>query len=168
VDELLVGVFIESHQPAPAEIVLDRDTTDLPLHGKQEERFFHGCYDGYCYLPLYVFCGDHVLCARLREAHHDAAYGCLPEIERIVKKIRAAWPEVKIVLRGDSGFCRNQPMSCCESNDVDYIFGRARNQRLRKIIGRQMQEATVQWKQTGKPARVSTGQWLTPCGAEGN
>jgi hypothetical protein len=156
VDELLVSVFIESHQQAPAEIVLDMDTTDLPLHGKQEGRFFHGYYDNYCYLPLYVFCGDHVLCARLREANHDAAFGSLPEIERIVKQIRAAWPEVKIVLRGDSGFCRNQLMSWCESNNVDYLFGMARNKRLRKIIGKQMHEATVQWQQTGKPARVFT------------
>jgi hypothetical protein len=156
VDELLVNVFIESHEQAPDEIVLDMDTTDLPLHGKQEGRFFHGYYDSYCYLPLYVFCGDHVLCARLREANHDAAYGSLSEIERIVKQIRTAWPEVKIILRGDSGFCRNQLMSWCESNDVDYLFGMARNQRLRKVIGRQMQEATVQWTQTGKPARVFT------------
>ena len=130
------------------------DTTDLPLHGKQEGRFFHGYYDSYCYLPLYVFCGDHVLCARLREANHDAAFGCLPEIERIVKQIRAAWPEVKIILRGDSGFCRNELMSWCESNGVDFCFGMARNKRLRRIIGQQMHEATSQWKQTGKPARV--------------
>jgi hypothetical protein len=156
VDELLVSVFIESHPQTPAEIVLDMDTTDLPLHGKQEGRFFHGYYDNYCYLPLYVFCGDHVLCARLREAKHDAAFGCLSEIERIVKQIRAAWPEVRIVLRGDSGFCRNQVMSWCESHDVDYVFGMARNKRLRKIIGKQMHEATLRWKQTGKPARVFT------------
>jgi hypothetical protein len=156
VDELLVSVFIESRAPAPDEIVLDMDTTDLPLHGKQEGRFFHGYYDNYCYLPLYVFCGDHVLCARLREANHDAAFGCLAEIERIVKQIRAAWPAVKIVLRGDSGFCRNQLMSWCESNNVDYLFGMARNKRLRKIIGKQMHEATMQWKQTGKPARIFT------------
>jgi hypothetical protein len=154
VDELLVKVFIESHQKAPAEIVLDMDTTDLPLHGKQEGRFFHGYYDNYCYLPLYVFCGDHVLCARLREANHDAAFGCLKETQRIVKQIRAAWPEVKIVLRGDSGFCRNELMSWCENNGVDYLFGMARNQRLRRIIGQQMHAATVQWQQTGKPARV--------------
>jgi hypothetical protein len=154
VDELLVKVFVESHEKAPAEIVLDMDTTDLPLHGKQEGRFFHGYYDNYCYLPLYVFCGDHVLCARLREANHDAAYGCLQEMQRIVKQIRAAWPEVKIVLRGDSGFCRNELMSWCESNGVDYLFGMARNKRLRRIIGQQMHEATVQWKQTGKAARV--------------
>jgi hypothetical protein len=154
VDELLVNVFIESHKKAPAEIVLDMDTTDLPLHGKQEGRFFHGYYDNYCYLPLYVFCGDHVLCARLREANHDAAYGCLPEIERIVKQIRAAWPEVKIVLRGDSGFCRNELMSWCENNGVDFLFGMARNKRLRGVIGQQMHKATVQWEATGKAARV--------------
>jgi DDE family transposase len=154
VDELLVRVFIESHGQAPAEIVLDMDTTDMPLHGKQEGRFFHGYYDSYCYLPLYVFCGDHVLCARMREANHDAAFGCLQEIERIVKQIRAAWPKVKIVLRGDSGFCRNELMNWCEHNDVDFLFGMARNKRLRRIIGQQMHEATVQWKQTGKPARV--------------
>jgi hypothetical protein len=156
VDELLVKVFIESYGEAPAEIVLDVDTTDLPLHGKQEGRFFHGYYDNYCYLPLYVFCGEHVLCARLREANHDASFGCLQEIRRIVAQIRAAWPEVKIVLRGDSGFCRNELMSWCEGNRVEFVFGLARNQRLRKIIGAQMHEATVQWNRTGKPARVFT------------
>lgn len=155
-DELLVELFIEAQRSAPAEIVLDVDTTDLPLHGEQEGRFFHGYYDSYCYLPLYVFCGDHVLCARLREANHDAAFGCLAEIRRIVGQIRAAWPEVKIVLRGDSGFCRNELMSWCENNGVDFVFGLARNQRLRKIIGQQMHEATQQWNRTGKPARVFT------------
>ena len=154
VDELLVNVFVESHRSAPAEIILDVDTTDLPLHGKQEGRFFHGYYDNYCYLPLYIFCGDHVLCARLREANHDAAFGCLAEIEKIVAQIRIAWPEVKIVLRGDSGFCRNELMSWCEANRVDFVFGLARNQRLRKIVGAEMHEATEQWNRTGKPARI--------------
>ena len=154
IDELLVSVFIESYQQAPAEIVPDMDTTDLPLHGKQEGRFFHGYYNNYCYLPLYVFCGDHVLCTRLREANHDAAFGCLQEIQRIVKQIRAAWPEVKIVLRGDSGFCRNELMSWCEGNGVDFLFGMARNKKLRRIIGQPMHEATVEWNRTGKPARV--------------
>jgi hypothetical protein len=154
IDELLVKVFIESHQSAPPEIVLDVDTTDLPLHGKQEGRFFHGYYDNYCYLPLYIFCGDHVLCARLREANHDAAFGCLGEIKRIVMQLRAAWPQVKIILRGDSGFCRNELMSWSEANRVEFVFGMARNQRLRKIIGAQMHEATGQWSRTGKPARV--------------
>jgi Transposase DDE domain group 1 len=154
IDELLVKVFLESHQKAPDEIVLDVDTTDVPLHGKQEGRFFHGYYDSYCYLPLYIFCGEHVLCARLREANHDAAFGSLQEIRRIVAQIRVAWPEVKIILRGDSGFCRNDLMSWCEDNGVDFVFGLARNRRLRKIIGAQMQEATLKWQQTGKPARV--------------
>ena len=154
VDELLVQLFIESHESAPAEIVLDVDTTDLPLHGKQEGRFFHGYYDHYCYLPLYIFCGEQVLCARLREANHDAAFGSLQEIQRIVAHIRTAWPAVKIILRGDSGFCRNALMSWCEDNGVDFVLGLARNQRLRKIIGAEMHAATQQWKQTGKPARV--------------
>jgi hypothetical protein len=156
IDELMVKIFIESHPGAPPEIVLDVDTTDLPLHGKQEGRFFHGYYDNYCYLPLYIFCGDHVLCARLREANHDAAFGCLTEIKRIVTQLRAAWPEVKIVLRGDSGFCRNELMNWCEANRVEFVFGMARNQRLRKIIGAQMHEATGQWNRTGKAARVFT------------
>jgi hypothetical protein len=154
IDELLVKLFLESHESAPAEIILDVDTTDLPLHGKQEGRFFHGYYDNYCYLPLYVFCGEQVLCARLREANHDAAFGSLQEIQRIVAQIRTAWPEVKIILRGDSGFCRNALMSWCEDNGVDFVLGLARNQRLRKIIGAEMHAATEQWNQTHKAARV--------------
>jgi len=156
IDELLVKVYTESHVQAPDQIILDVDTTDLPLHGKQEGRFFHGYYDSYCYLPLYVFSGEHVLCARLREANHDAAFGSLQEIQRIVTQIRATWPEVKIILRGDSGFCRNELMSWCENHGVDFVFGLARNQRLRRIIGAQMHAATQQWNQTGKPARVFT------------
>jgi hypothetical protein len=116
VDELLVSVFVESHQKAPEQIILDIDTTDLPLHGRQEGRFFHGYYDSYCYLPLYIFCGEHVVCARLRQSNSDASAGSLTEIERIVSQIRVAWPEVKIILRGDSGFCRNELMSWCEGN----------------------------------------------------
>jgi Transposase DDE domain group 1 len=154
VDELMVNVFLESYAQAPQQIVLDVDTTDLPLHGKQEGRFFHGYYDSYCYLPLYIFCGEQVLCARLREANHDASFDSLREIQRMVAQIRAAWPEVKIILRGDSGFCRNELMSWCEAHRVDFLFGMARNQRLRRIIGAEMHAATEQWKQTGKPARV--------------
>ena len=154
VDELLVKVFLESYEKAPDQILLDVDTTDLPFHGKQEGRFFHGYYDSYCYLPLYIFCGEQVLCARLREANQDASFGSLQEIRRIVEQIRVAWPEVKIILRGDSGFCRNELMSWCENNRVDFVFGLARNQRLRKIIGAEMHQATQQWNETGKPARV--------------
>ena len=153
-DELLVKVFLESYETPPSEIILDIDTTDLPLHGKQEGRFFHGYYDHYCYLPLYIFCGEQVLCARLRESNHDAAFGSLQEIQRIVAQMRTAWPGVKIILRGDSGFCRNTLMSWCEDHGVDFVFGLARNQRLRKIIGAEMHRATEQWNQTGKPARV--------------
>ena len=155
-DEVLVKVFLESYEKAPSEIVLDVDTTDLPLHGNQEGRFFHGYYDNYCYLPLYIFCGEQVLCARLREANHDEACGSLAEIQRIVAQIRTAWPEVKIILRGDSGFCRNALMSWCENNRVDFVWGLARNQRLRKIIGAEMQEVTQQWNQTSQPVRVFT------------
>ncbi len=156
IDELLVKVFMESYASAAAEIILDVDATDLPLHGEQEGRFFHGYYDSYCYLPLYIFCGDQILCARLRQSNSDAAAGSLAEIQRIVAQIRAAWPNVKIILRGDSGFCRNELMSWCQANQVDYVFGLARNPRLRRIIGPQMWEATQQWGKTGKPARVFT------------
>ena len=154
IDELLVQVFLESYATAPEEIVLDVDATDFPLHGKQEGRFFHGYYDSYCYLPLYIFCGDQIVCARLRQSDSDAAAGSLAEIQHIVAQIRAAWPKVKIIVRGDSGFCRNELMSWCEANGVDYVFGLARNQRLRRMIGAQMWEATQQWQQTGQPARV--------------
>jgi len=156
VDELMVNVFLESHDQPPDEIVLDVDTTDFPLHGQQEGRFFHGYYDCYCYLPLYIFCGEHVLCARMRESSSDASAGCVQEIERVVTQIRAVWPKVRIILRADSGFCRNQLMSWCEGHHVDYVLGMARNKRLRRIIGRQMHEATEEWNQTGKPARVFT------------
>jgi len=153
-DELLVKVFIEAQRQAPEQFILDIDTTDLPLHGKQEGRFFHGYYDSYCYLPLYVFCGEHVLCARLREANHDASFGSLGEIQRIIAQIRTAWPQVRIILRGDSGFCRDQLMSWCDNNGVDYVFGLARNKRLHRIIGAPLWEARQQWEKTGQPARV--------------
>ena len=155
-DELLVKVFIESQAKAPKEIVLDVDTTDLPLHGEQEGRFFHGYYDSYCYLPLYIFCGEHVLCARLRPADRDAYAGSLVEIQRLVEQLRQAWPEVRIILRADSGFCRNELMSWCEAHEVDYVLGLARNQRLRRIIGREMWKASEQQKSTGQAARVFT------------
>ncbi len=156
VDELMVSVFLESQEKAPEEIILDVDTTDLPLHGEQEGRFFHGYYDGYCYLPLYIFCGQHVLCARLRQSNSDAYAGSLVEIQRIVRQIREVWPEVKIILRADCGFCRNELMSWCEAHGVDYVLGLARNPRLRRIIGREMWQASQEWQSTGKRARVFT------------
>src|SRR2546427_4175114 len=154
VDGTLVDIFLQAHGEAPKEIVLDLDSTDIPLHGEQEARFFHGYYGHYCYLPLYVFCGDHLLCARLRPSNIDASAGSLAEVQRIVRQIRARWPETSIILRADSGFCREELLAWCENNDVDYVFGFARNKRLRKIIGRAMQEAKQEHRRTGKPARV--------------
>src|ERR1700686_2065929 len=137
IDALFCDLFIESHSEAPDQIVLDLDATDIPLYGHQPERFFHGYYDSYCYLPLYLVAGDQLLCARLRRANQDAAAGSLEEASRIVTQVRERWPDVRIVLRADSGFCREELMSWCESNRVDYLFGRARNKRLRRTIGAQ-------------------------------
>jgi hypothetical protein len=170
IDELLVNIFLESYQEAPEQIVLDLDTTDLPLHGHQEGRFFHGYYDSYCYLPLYIFSGEHLLCARLRTADQDAAAGSKDEVERIVNQIRTLWPAVRIIVRADSGFCRDELMNWCEEQGVNFVLGFARNERLRRRIEPQMQEAMRQHAETGKPARVftefryetTTGSWTRP------
>jgi hypothetical protein len=153
-DRLLRDLYLESHSTPPEQIVLDLDATDIPLYGHQPERFFHGYYDTYCYLPLYIFAGDQLLCARLRAANQDAAAGAVEEVSRIVTQVRERWPAVRIVLRADSGFCREELMGWCESNHVDYLFGLARNKRLGKIIGAQMQQARVLHQSTGKAARV--------------
>jgi hypothetical protein len=153
-DALLVDIFLEAHAKAPRQIVLDLDVTDTPLYGNQEDRFFHGYYNEYCYLPLYIFCGDHVLCARQRASHQDASAGSREEVERIVKQIRQRWPKVRIILRADSGFCREELMAWCEQNRVDYVFGLARNARLqRKIVGA-LGEAKQEHHRTGKAGRV--------------
>jgi len=154
IDALLVDLFLEAHPRPPREIVLDLDATDTPLHGRQEARFFHGYYGHYCYLPLYVFCGDHLLCARLRPSNIDASAGSLEEVQRIVRQIRARWPKTRIILRADSGFCREELLAWCENNGVDYVFGFARNQCLRRIIGRAMHQAKQEHRRTGKAARV--------------
>lgn len=154
IDRLLTDLYIESHPAMPDQIVLDLDATDIPLYGHQPERFFHGYYDSYCYLPLYIFAGDQLLCTRLRPANQDAAAGSLEEVKPIVAQLRQRWPEVKIVLRADSGFCREELMAWCEQNHVDYVFGLARNQRLRKIIGREMHQAHRMHQNTGKAARL--------------
>ena len=153
-DALLVDLFLEAHNKAPREIVLDLDATDTPLHGKQESRFFHGYYGHYCYLPLYVFCGDHLLCARLRPSNLDASAGSLEEVQRIVRQIRARWPKTRIILRADAGFCREDLLWWCETHAVDYVFGFARNKRLRRIIARAMHQAKQEHQRTGKAARV--------------
>ena len=156
IDQLLVALFLESQRKAPRSIVLDLDATDTPLHGKQEARFFHGYYNHYCYLPLYIFCGDQLLCARLRPSNIDASAGSLQEIQRIVPQIRKAWPNTQIILRADSGFCREELMVWCEQHDVDYVFGFARNQRLRRKIVKEMRQAKKEQQRTGKPARAFT------------
>jgi hypothetical protein len=157
IDKLLGDLFLEAHAEPPKRIVLDLDATDIPVYGHQPERFFHGYYDGYCYLPLYIFCGDHLLCARLRPANRDAAAGAVEEVARIVQQVRQRWPEVKIVLRADSGFCREELMAWCEANRVDFLFGVARNKRLAKIVGAQMQQARTLHASTGNAARVFAG-----------
>ena len=154
IDELLVDVFLEAHTEIPEQIVLDIDTTDVALHGAQEGRFFHGYYDHYCYLPLYIFSGEHLLCARLRCANLDASAGSLTEVRRIIEQIRLAWPQVRITLRGDSGFCREELMSWCEGHQVDYVFGLARNPRLRARAAEALAQAQLQWEQTHQPARI--------------
>jgi hypothetical protein len=156
VDRLLVEVFLDAYREAPDEIVLDLDATDLPIHGRQEGRFFHGFYDHYCYLPLYIFCDNHLLAARLRQSNIDGSDGSLDEVQRIVSQIRQRWPEVRIILRADSGFCRDTIMTWCEDHGVDFVFGLARNSRLEAILTPQLREAAAQFKQTGQRARIFT------------
>ena len=156
IDQLLVDLFVESKPTATSEIVIDLDVTDTVLHGHQQGRFFHGFYDHYCYLPLYIFCGDQLLGVRLREANQDASAGSLEEIERIVTHIREQWSEVRIVLRADSGFCREQLMRWCEDNGVDYVFGLARNERLRRRIDKALRKAAAASRRSGTAARAYT------------
>lgn len=175
IDDLLVDAFLEAQTEAPEQIVLDIDTTDFAIHGEQEGRFYHGYYDHYCYLPLYVFAGEHVLCARLRPSNIDPSAGSLKEIERVVKRIRVRWPEVQMVLRGDSGFCRELLMAWCEAHQVDYVFGMARNALLEKIVAEALEQARQQWEQTQQPARVFlefehetvSGTWSRPSSRSG-
>ena len=148
-----VDVFLDSRDKAPREIVIDLDATDAPLHGHQEGRFFHGYYDCYCYLPLYIFCGPHLLAAKLRRSNIDAAAGAKEEMARIVAHIRRRWPRVKIVLRADSGFAREALMAWCEGNRVDYVFGLARNSRLVDELAIDLAWAESEYEVTGKPAR---------------
>lgn len=154
VDQVFLDVFLQAHPKPPKQITLDLDATDDPLHGKQEGRFFHGYYGHYCYLPLYIFCGEHLLVAKLRQANRDASHGCVAELTRLVQRIREVWPQVRILIRGDSGFCRDDLMAWCESNNVDYLLGLARNSRLQELLAPQMTQARQQFEQTQQPARV--------------
>ena len=153
IERLFVGLFVEAHVRPPKRIVLDLDATDDPLHGHQEGRFFHGYYDCWCYLPLYVFCGRHLLAAKLRRSNIDAAAGAVEEVERIVGQIRARWPRVQILLRADSGFAREPLMAWCEANRVDYVFGLARNDRLTERIANELTWAEEESASAGRPAR---------------
>jgi hypothetical protein len=150
---LFVTFFLQAHRRPSKQIILDLDATDDPVHGHQEGRFFQGYYDCYCYLPLYIFCGRHLLASRLRPSNIDASAGSVVEVARIVAQIRASWPKVRILLRADSGFARDELMAWCEANGVDYLFGLSRNDRLVAEIAREIDAAAEQSRKTGKPAR---------------
>ena len=152
-DDVLADIFLESRAEAPEELWLDLDATDDPLHGDQEGRFFHGYYKAYCYLPLYIFCGEHLLCARLRPSNIDASAGSVEELERIVGRIRERWPETRLVVRGDAGFCREEIMRWCEDNGVDYVFGLARNARLVRLIDKALRKSRRRHAATGAALR---------------
>ncbi len=151
---LFTDVFLQSYKRPPKRIVLDLDATDDPIHGHQSGRFFHGYYKRYCYLPLYIFCGEHLLCARLRPSNIDASAGSVKELQRIVGQIRERWPKVEIVIRGDSGFCREAIMAWCETNDVGFVLGLAKNDRLIDQIESELVEAKYQHDAQQQPARV--------------
>jgi len=154
IEEFFVEEFLRAHKKPRKEIILDLDATDSPLYGHQEGRFFHGYYDHYCYLPLYIFCDDHLLCSKLRPSNIDGAAGSVEQLEYIVAKIRERWPKVQILVRGDSGFAREEIMAWCEEHRVDYVFGLAKNERLKAHIEDAIKEAFKKCEQSGEPARV--------------
>lgn len=151
--EQFVQVFIESQDSAPARLVLDVDPTDIELHGNQEQRFFHGYYGHHCYLPMYIFCGDYPLAAKLRPANIDGSLGVVELLQPIVEQLRAAWPQVHLIVRADSGFCREELMSWCEAQRIDFVLGMAKNSRLIAAIATQREQARREHLQTGQPAR---------------
>jgi hypothetical protein len=154
--DFFVDAYLDAHRKAPKEIILDLDATDDLIHGTQEGRFFHGYYGNYCYLPLYIFAGDFLLCAKLRKSDIDASAGSLEEVQRLVGRIRARWPKTRLVLRADSGFARDGLMTWCEANDVDYIFGLARNSRLEELLAPDLGlvEAVSKEERGGAPVRA--------------
>ena len=153
VHAVLVESFIASFARPPQEIVLDIDATDDAVHGHQEGRFFHGYYDRYCFLPLYVFCGDHLLVAYLRPADIDPAQHSLGILKLLVARLRRAWPGVRIVVRADSGFCRWRLMSWCERHGVGYILGLAKNPRLAALAAPTLALAEARFAETGAKQR---------------
>lgn len=157
--DVFLEIFLEQNAQPPALCILDFDATDTPLHGEQENRFYHGYYGHYCYLPLYVFCGEDLLCATLREANQDAAAGALIELQRIVARLRQQWPQVKLLLRADSGFCREEIMSWCEAHQVDYLLGLARNSRLVSRIEKALEKSRRKYLATGRAQRRFVTFW---------
>jgi Transposase DDE domain group 1 len=149
IEAAFVELYLDAHQRPPRQIILDLDATNDPLHGRQEERFFHGFYDCYCYLPLYVSCGRHPLAAKLRPAKIDASAGAVEEIRRIVGQLRARWPQLRILVRADAGFAQDGLMTWYELNGIDYLFGLARNTRLVGEIATQLAEARQQSRTGG-------------------
>lgn len=154
--KVLVEAFIASHEHPPEELVLDFDATDDPVHGRQEGRFFHGYYDQYCFLPLYVFCGEQLLVPYLRPANIDAAKHAWAILSLLVKRFRQVWPKVRIVFRGDSGFCRRRMLRWCEQNDVGYLVGLAKNARLLRLAEPWMKQAERLPAIDGEARRVFT------------
>jgi hypothetical protein len=154
IDRLFVELFLQAHPKPPTQIVLDLDATDDPLHGDQLGKFFHGYYKEYCYLPLYIFCGEHLLCAQLRPSDIDAPAGALGKLEHLVGRLREVWPEVSILIRGDSGFCREGIMRWCEEHQVDFLLGLAKNPRLAAEIQDELHQARQQFEETGQSARL--------------
>jgi hypothetical protein len=156
IEDLLITLFLDSYEKPPETIILDFDATDDPLHGNQEGRFFHGYYRCYCYLPLYVTCGDRLLAAKLRTSNRDQSAGATEVLAHLVQRIRERWPEVEIIVRGDSGFAREELMKWCEKNNVFYLFGLAKNPRLLKKIGKELVEAQELYAETKEAARLFT------------
>lgn len=154
IHRVLVDSFIKSHKRAPKELVLDVDATDNPIHGEQVGKFFHGYYRGYCFLPLYVTCGDSVVVSYLRRSNRDAARHSAPVLSLLVQELRRAWPKVKITIRGDSGFCRRTLMHWCERNDVKYILGMAKNSKLLAEISSLIAEAKTQYERSEEKQRL--------------
>jgi len=154
IERFFVDAFLDSYDEPPEEIILDFDPTDDRIHGHQLGRFYQGYYKCYCYLPLYVFCGEHLLCAKLRPSDIDGSAGTVEELQRIVPLIRERWPDVRIILRGDSGFCREPIMNWCEKNRVDFVLGLSKNDRLKAETVDEMKQAQAAFEQTGKAARV--------------
>ena len=154
IDRMMVEQFLDAHPRAEQQVILDMDATDDPVHGHQEGRYFHGYYDCYCYLPLYIFCGEFLLSAKLRTSDIDPAKGALEDLKRVVAQIRQRWPRVHILVRGDSGFCRDEIMKWCERQEIDYVFGLAKNPRLLKEIEVEMKAAEADFNNSQEPVRI--------------